>query len=546
MPFIVRGPGVKPNSFCNVPVVGWDILPTIADIVGYQETLPSDLDGGSFRALLENEGRGSVQRPNPGLVFHRYSGSYPHTAIRMGDYKLVKFWREDKLPVDQNLMLALVAPRGLMLSSSINEQQGNPWGFEQNYQSARRVYQFLDADDNLGLRLRYHGHGTSAEDIEAFVDFFDHVFGRNTHKTDQPPRRVYYDYSFEKWLAMSYEYDTNALHFPARGIDDLLVAEDGGPITNAEEWELKKTAALERIRWGRGEPTGSKSDMRRPRVGKNMGRIAIGGQPDGGDFPSGNLYYPTDDNGKRPTTTLPVIIYLHEYAYAHGYGRFMRELGVGDSTSVIQGLVQSGFAVFAFDQIGFGSRVEEGTHFYRKHPHWSKMGKMVADTSAAVLMLANREGIDPKRIYAAGYALGATVALYTAAVDERIAGVISVCGFTPMRMDAADKGTEGIRAYSHLHGLVPRLGFFVDEPRRVPYDFHEILASIAPRPLLVVAPTWDRDATFEDVKACVEEARQVYGLYGASSKITLHAPIDYSRFSYAMQQYVYTWAKKNF
>jgi arylsulfatase A-like enzyme len=97
VPFIVRGPGVKPNSFCNVPVVGWDILPTIADIVGYKETLPSDLDGGSFRVLLENEGRGSVQRSNSGLVFHRYSGSYPHTAIRVGDYKLVKFWREDKL-----------------------------------------------------------------------------------------------------------------------------------------------------------------------------------------------------------------------------------------------------------------------------------------------------------------------------------------------------------------------------------------------------------------------------------------------------------------
>ena len=96
VPFIVRGPGVKPNSFCTVPVVGWDILPTIADIVGYRQALPSDIDGGSFRGLLENEGRGSVKRPNPGLVFHRYSGSYPHTAIRVGDYKLVKFWREDK------------------------------------------------------------------------------------------------------------------------------------------------------------------------------------------------------------------------------------------------------------------------------------------------------------------------------------------------------------------------------------------------------------------------------------------------------------------
>jgi len=96
VPFIVRGPGVKENSFCNVPVVGWDILPTIADIVGYKKAMPNDIDGGSFRALLENNGRGTVQRPNSGLVFHRYNDGYPHTAIRVGDYKLVKFWKEEK------------------------------------------------------------------------------------------------------------------------------------------------------------------------------------------------------------------------------------------------------------------------------------------------------------------------------------------------------------------------------------------------------------------------------------------------------------------
>jgi arylsulfatase A len=96
VPFIVRGPGVKENSFCNVPVVAWDILPTIADIVGYKKAMPNDIDGGSFRALLENNGRGTVQRPNSGLVFHRYNDGYPHTAIRVGDYKLVKFWKEEK------------------------------------------------------------------------------------------------------------------------------------------------------------------------------------------------------------------------------------------------------------------------------------------------------------------------------------------------------------------------------------------------------------------------------------------------------------------
>jgi dienelactone hydrolase len=454
--------------------------------------------------------------------------------------------REHKLPIDQNLMLALVAPRGLMLSSSINEQQGNPWGFEQNFRSAQKVYQFLGADKNLGLRLRYHGHSTTGEDIDSFVDFFDHVFGRNTHKTDQPPRRFYYDYSFEKWLAMSYEYDTNPLDYPVKGISDLLVGIEGSAIINVEQWEQKKLAIKERIQWGLGEPTNTQSSPRRPRMAKNMERIAIGGQPDGGNYPGGNLYYPTDDDGNHITGKLPVIIYLHEYAYAHGYGRFMRELGVEESTSVIQGLVKSGFAVFAFDQIGFGTRVEEGTNFYRKHPHWSKMGKMVADTKAAVGMLADREDIDPERIYTAGYTLGATVGLYTAAIDERIAGVVSVGGFSPMRLDAEEKGTEGIRTWSHLHGLIPRLGFFVDEPLRTPYDFHEILASIAPRPVLIVAPTRDRDAIFEDVKACVEEARKVYQLYGAKDEIDLHAPDDYNRFSHEMQKYVYSWVKENF
>ena len=267
------------------------------------------------------------------------------------------------------------------------------------------------------------------------------------------------------------------------------------------------------IQWALGEPGGDPSSPQRPGSSESIGRLPLGGLPDGGDYPSGNLYFPLDADGNRVAEMLPAIIFLHEYAYAHGYGRFMRELGVEDSTSVIQGLVKSGFAVFAYDQIGFGTRVEEGTHFYRKHPHWSKMGKMVADASAAAEMLAGMDDIDPERIYAAGYSLGATVGLYAAALDERIAGVVSVCGFTPMRLDTADKGTEGIRAYAHLHGLIPRLGFFVGEERRIPYDLHEILASIAPRPLLVLAPTWDRDATFEDVSACVREARQVYGLY---------------------------------
>lgn len=120
-----------------------------------------------------------------------------------------------------------------------------------------------------------------------------------------------------------------------------------------------------------------------------------------------------------------------------------------------------------------------------------------------------------------------------------------MCGFTPMRSCTAEKGTEGVRAYSHLHGLLPRLGFFLGQEERIPYDFHEILGSVAPRPVLVVAPTWDRDATSEDVKRCVEQVQKVYKLYGADDKLELYEPNDYSRISLAMRRKIFDWVEKN-
>lgn len=96
VPFMVIGPTVKPGSRCAVPVVGWDILPTLADLSGSPATLPDDLDGGSFRELLEN-GTGQVIRKNDALFFHRYHNSWPHSAVRMGNYKLIRFWKTNKI-----------------------------------------------------------------------------------------------------------------------------------------------------------------------------------------------------------------------------------------------------------------------------------------------------------------------------------------------------------------------------------------------------------------------------------------------------------------
>jgi len=94
VPFIALGPGVEPGSLCRVPVAGYDLLPTFYDLAGGQKPLPDEIDGGSFRVLLENGGHGEVKRGLDGLVFHRpLRKGDPQSAIRVGDWKLVLLWK---------------------------------------------------------------------------------------------------------------------------------------------------------------------------------------------------------------------------------------------------------------------------------------------------------------------------------------------------------------------------------------------------------------------------------------------------------------------
>ena len=91
VPFVVSGPGIKPGSQCDIPVVQWDLLPTLYDLSGSSSPLPSGVDGGSVRELFERGNAGSVRRGAPGLVFHYTCHFHPPVSvIRIGDYKLMR------------------------------------------------------------------------------------------------------------------------------------------------------------------------------------------------------------------------------------------------------------------------------------------------------------------------------------------------------------------------------------------------------------------------------------------------------------------------
>jgi dienelactone hydrolase len=470
--------------------------------------------------------------------------------------------REDRLPIDANLLVGMIAPRPVLIEYGLNDEVSNSWASEQVYHSASKVYSLLGRADGVGL-LRVPGfHG--ANDQEACLDWLDIQFGRSTRTWDN---HLLFPWDFDVWRRNSRE-TVDLAHYPRK--------QPGIAASSATEWERRADEIRKSAEWmlgdepafmpppagrggrsptpGRGAPAG--------RGGTNPGQVTPdlvnwviqrGGNSFGWLEPQksrtasksvsfgynvrGDLYYPA---GSPENAKLPTVIWLHGPSYQLGYMWVYH-----NDLHPILALVDAGYAVLAYDQSGFGSRMSESGPFYDRYPHWSQMGRMVEDARAAVDALSKDPMVDPGKIYVFGYSMGGTVGLYSAALDSRIKGVVSICGFTPMRTDAAERGTGGVARYSYERPLIPRLGFFVGHEAQIPYDFDELIATVAPRPVLVVQPQFDRDANVADVRNAVESARRVFGLYGAASKLALDEPWDYNRLPTVTQNRIVEWMRTN-
>ena len=96
VPLIVRGPGIKPNSWCNVPVVLHDFFPTYCQWAGAKipAKIQKQIEGGDLSKLLTN-GKGQVKRNRQEIVFHfphYQSNDGPHSAIYLEQFKLIYFY----------------------------------------------------------------------------------------------------------------------------------------------------------------------------------------------------------------------------------------------------------------------------------------------------------------------------------------------------------------------------------------------------------------------------------------------------------------------
>jgi arylsulfatase A len=99
VPMMISGPGIKAGSLSRQKAVGYDILPTICDIVGIHD-LDERVEGGSLLPALYETG--PVTRPRDELYFHwphyqHQKLSKPDSTIIDGDYKLHYFWESGEM-----------------------------------------------------------------------------------------------------------------------------------------------------------------------------------------------------------------------------------------------------------------------------------------------------------------------------------------------------------------------------------------------------------------------------------------------------------------
>jgi len=197
---------------------------------------------------------------------------------------------------------------------------------------------------------------------------------------------------------------------------------------------------------------------------------------------------------------VPVVIYVDEWGK-----------GAGLSNGMIDALLKGGLAVFALDVRGLGETATTDFEATTNALMTDRpvFGQRVYDVLRAVDCLWRRiyisVQIDKGRIACLGRGAGGLLALYAAALDERLAA--AAIWEAPISYKALITERPGFPASVYLFDVLNH------------FDLTCLMAALAPRPLLLVDPTDGQRRHIEavDIEHQCQPTRQVYAAFEGDS-----------------------------
>lgn len=198
-------------------------------------------------------------------------------------------------------------------------------------------------------------------------------------------------------------------------------------------------------------------------------------------------------------------------------------------------LAEHGFVCLVPDYPSFGEYPYDfkttGAHFH------SGTMKGIWNHVRGLDVLESLPEVDRDRIGCIGHSLGGHNSLFVAAFDQRIRAVVTSCGFNAFE-DYYGGDLKGWTSDRYMPKIRDDYGC---DPKRMPFDFHEILGAMAPRPVFINAPLNDANFAVAGVRKAVASASEVYRLRGAETALHAVYPDAGHDFPDEIRAAVYQW-----
>jgi dienelactone hydrolase len=246
---------------------------------------------------------------------------------------------------------------------------------------------------------------------------------------------------------------------------------------------------------------------------------------------SAYLFVPAKSSAKRPA-----ILCLHQtikIGKAEPAG-----LGTNPDLRYALELAQRGYVTLAPDYPSFGEYAYE---FDRKDGYVSGSMKAIYDNVRAIDLLQGLPDVDGDRIGCIGHSLGGHNAIFTAAFDPRIKAVVSNCGFTRFHKYYSGK----LKGWTSPRYMPRIASVYGNDPDRVPFDFTEIVAALAPRAFLASSPIHDENFEVSGVRDVIAAAKPIYAFFDKADSLAANYPDCHHAFPPAAREVAYAFLDRH-